>query len=83
MVFCTKSGHTSVFIKLDKLAVMKQNWTVVGRSDQVCKPGDYFADELMGEPFVVVRDNEGKLRAFYNVCRHHAAQLKPSCSSGQ
>ena len=62
---------------------MKQNWTVVGRSDQVCKPGDYFADELMGEPFVVVRDNEGKLRAFYNVCRHHAAQLKPSCSSGQ
>ena len=61
---------------------MKPNWTVVGRSDQVSEGGMFFADELMGEPFIVVRDQEGTLRAFYNVCRHHAAQLTPTCTSG-
>merc|ERR1719394_1644256 len=73
--------HPDMF-ELDKMGVMKTNWTVAGRSDQVREAGMFFADELMGEPYVVVRDHEGILRAFYNVCRHHAAQLTPSCSSG-
>jgi len=68
--------------QLDKEAVLKSNWTVVGRSDQVDEAGKYFADTLTGEPFIVVRDQDGKLGAFYNVCRHHAAQIKPDCSSG-
>jgi choline monooxygenase len=30
---------------------------------------------VANEPYVVVRDEDGELRAFYNVCRHHAAQV--------
>jgi choline monooxygenase len=55
--------------------VFGATWQVVGRVDQVARPGDYFTVELAGEPLVVVRDAGGDLRAFYNVCRHHAAAV--------
>lgn len=39
------------------------------------KPGDYFTGVLVGEPFLVVRDESDQVRAFSNVCRHHAARV--------
>ena len=39
---------------------------------QVEKPGEYVTATVANEPIVVVRGSDGKLRAFYNVCRHHA-----------
>ena len=33
---------------------------------------------VVDEPFVVVRDGDYKLQAFYNVCRHHASRLVES-----
>ncbi len=51
------------------------NWIAVGRTDQVGEPGQFFTVELAGEPLVVVRGADGELRAFYNVCRHHAAAV--------
>ncbi len=50
-------------------------WQMVGRLDQVPEPGQYFTAEVAGEPLVVVRGRDGVLRAFFNVCRHHAAQV--------
>lgn len=47
----------------------------VGRTEQVKDAGQYFTGELLGEPYVVVRDQEGQLRAFFNVCRHHASKV--------
>ena len=35
-------------------------------------PGDYFTGELLRTRFVVVRGDDGHLRCFHNVCRHHA-----------
>ena len=37
--------------------------------------GQFFTAELAGEPLVVARGDDGQLRAFYNVCRHHAAAV--------
>src|SRR5262249_27810904 len=45
------------------------------RIDQLNKPGDYVTSEIAGEPIVVVRGSDDKLRAFFNVCRHHAAAV--------
>ncbi len=49
------------------------SWQAVGRVDQVSRPGSFLTAEVAGEPILVVRDSEGVLRAFYNVCRHRAA----------
>ncbi|MGA8090140.1 MAG: aromatic ring-hydroxylating dioxygenase subunit alpha [Terracidiphilus sp.] len=51
------------------------NWIAVGRLDQVAEKGQFFTVEIAGEPLVIVRGTDGVLRAFYNVCRHHAAAV--------
>jgi choline monooxygenase len=61
--------------QLERERVFGGNWIAVGRVDQVEVAGQYFTVELAGEPLVVVRGTDGKIRAFYNVCRHHAAAV--------
>ncbi|HVO61325.1 MAG TPA: aromatic ring-hydroxylating dioxygenase subunit alpha [Terriglobales bacterium] len=61
--------------ELENRTVFSKTWQVIGRTDQVEKPGDFFTFTLAGEPLVAVRGNDGILRAFYNVCRHHAAAV--------
>jgi len=63
------------FLELEREKVFRRSWQAVGRVDQVARPGDYFAGCILGEPYLAVRDQEEELRAFYNVCRHHAARV--------
>ena len=61
--------------RLERETVFGGNWQAVGRIDQVANIGSYFTCELAGDPILVVRGADGELRAFYNVCRHHAAAV--------
>ncbi len=63
--------------ELERLGVFGQTWHFAGRTDQVERAGQFFTIELGGEPLVVVRGADGVLRAFFNVCRHHAAAVAP------
>ena len=58
--------------QLELQNVFSRAWQAVGRAEQVEKPGQYVTSSVAGEPVVAVRGSDGKLRAFYNVCRHHA-----------
>lgn len=60
---------------LEKQNVFGRTWQVVARLDQLQKPGDFVTADLAGEPLVIVRGQDQQLRAFYNVCRHHAAAV--------
>jgi choline monooxygenase len=63
-------------LELEHRTVFRRAWQVAGRHDDVRAPGDYLTCELPGgEPIVVVRGADRSLRAFYNVCRHHAAAV--------
>ena len=48
---------------------------MVGRTDQVREPGQYLTCQIAGEPILLIRGNDGILRGFFNVCRHHAAAV--------
>ena len=63
--------------QLERDSVFAANWQVVGHLDQVKDPGQFFTADVNKEPLVVVRSDDGRLRAFYNVCRHHAAAVVP------
>ena len=63
--------------QLERESVFAANWQVAGHLDQVKEAGQFFTIEVNNEPLVVVRGDDGKLRAFYNVCRHHAAAVVP------
>jgi choline monooxygenase len=62
-------------VALERDSVFSATWQVAGRADQVRDNGQFFTAELAGEPLVVARGEDGQLRAFYNVCRHHAAAV--------
>jgi choline monooxygenase len=62
-------------LDLEKEKVFWRTWQAVGHARKVAKPGDYFACEVLGEPLVVTRGEDGVLRAFSNVCRHRASTV--------
>ena len=68
-------------LALEKEKIFAHTWQVVGHASQVAKPGDYFTTELVGEPLLFVRGLDGKLRGFYNVCRHRAGPPAGGCGS--
>ena len=61
--------------ELELKTVFSNSWQLAGRLDQVSQPGQYVTSDIAGEPIVVVRGNDSVLRAFFNVCRHHAAAV--------
>jgi choline monooxygenase len=65
----------------EKEKIFARSWQVVGHRDQVRNAGDYFTTELVGEPLLIVRGADGKLRGFYNVCRHRAGPPAEGCGS--
>ena len=56
-------------------AVFKRSWQWVCHGEKLREPGAYVTTEIAGQPVCVVRDQEGALRAFYNVCKHRAHAL--------
>src|ERR1700722_19458067 len=61
--------------ELERLSVFSKTWQLVARIDQLTTPGQFVRATVADEPIVVVRGNDGVLRVFYNVCRHHAAAV--------
>jgi choline monooxygenase len=61
--------------QLEQKCVFGGNWQVIARTEQLRQPGDYVTAEFGGEPVLAVRGTDGILRAFFNVCRHHAAAV--------
>ena len=62
-------------------AIFSKEWICVGRKDQVDEPGKYFSGCVTQNPFIVVND-DSQIKAFFNVCRHHAAQIVENDSEG-
>ncbi len=59
----------------ERRAIFARNWALFGPAHELARPGAYVARPVNGWPVVVLRDPEGALRAFHNVCRHRAAAL--------
>lgn len=64
------------FLAKEQEHIFSKEWICVGRQDAAVEAGDFFTCEVAGEPIVVLRDKEKRLRAFSNVCRHRLAILK-------
>jgi choline monooxygenase len=62
-------------LERERATTFGRNWQLVARAGQLAEPGRYVTAEVAGEPIVVVRGGDGVLRAFFNVCRHHAAAV--------
>ncbi|MBS0556534.1 MAG: aromatic ring-hydroxylating dioxygenase subunit alpha [Proteobacteria bacterium] len=55
--------------------VFARHWQLVAHVDQVREAGDHAIAEVAGVPLLIVRGDDGELRALHNVCRHRAGPL--------
>ncbi len=62
-------------LALEKERIFARTWQAVGRTADVVRPGDFFTCDLVGEPLVITRGTDNRLRGFYNVCRHRAGNV--------
>ena len=63
------------FHQLELEWLFRRDWICVGRETEAENPGDHFTIELAGEPLLIVRGQDRKLRALSNVCRHRYMQI--------
>ncbi len=61
--------------ELEVRHIMLKAWHYVGHQSMVPGKGDYFLFEIAGESVIVVRDGEGGVNAFMNVCRHRGSRI--------
>lgn len=62
-------------LALEWQRLLRQSWHPVARRDQLRDPGAYVAGSWLHEPYLLVCGADGEVRAFSNVCVHHATLL--------
>ena len=62
-------------LRLERDRIFRRFWQYAGHTGQVAEPGSFAATRAGHIPAVLVRDREGVLRAFVNVCRHRGSIL--------
>jgi phenylpropionate dioxygenase-like ring-hydroxylating dioxygenase large terminal subunit len=55
--------------------IWTKTWQIAGLKRELVKAGDYITTRLGHEVILCVRGDDGKIRAFYNVCQHRGMQL--------
>jgi choline monooxygenase len=60
-------------LRLEHERIFRRSWQYVGHAGDLPAPGSFSATRVGDVPIVLVRDEETKLRAFLNVCRHRGS----------
>lgn len=80
------SRYTSAaFAELEWEHMWTKVWLLLGREDEMPNPGDWQQEEVGRESILMVRQGEGTIKAFYNICQHRGQRLvsKPKGHTGR
>ena len=59
----------------EKENIFMKDWLCVARVEELEEPGDFMTHDVMGDPIVVCRNEDGELNAFSNLCRHRGTEV--------
>jgi phenylpropionate dioxygenase-like ring-hydroxylating dioxygenase large terminal subunit len=62
-------------LELEKERIFARTWQLVAHSSELARIGDFKPATILDEPVLLTHPQDGKLRGFYNVCRHRAMQV--------
>ena len=63
------------FFALENERIFSDSWVFAGFAHELARTGDAAPVTVAGQPVLLVRDAEQRLRAFHNVCRHRCLKL--------
>lgn len=72
------------YFEAERERVFRRSWLLVGRVEEVPTAGDFFTRDLpiLAASLLIVRGDDGVVRAFYNSCQHRGNKVT-SLASGQ
>ena len=60
---------------LDMQKIVTRKWLLVDHVSRIPEPGHFFLYEVGSESIIIVRENDSKVNAFFNVCRHRGSLI--------
>lgn len=63
------------FFRKERDRIFLRSWQLAGHVSELAEPGDYLRFDLLDQTAIVMRGQDGRLRAFHNICRHRAYRL--------
>lgn len=67
--------HDPDYFRVEMARVIRPAWQIVCHESDIANTGDWRTLELLGESIIVIRGQDGAIRAFANVCRHRGSRL--------
>lgn len=67
--------HGATAFEKERETIFCKSWRLIGHMSMIPNAGDYLSDHIAGSPVLVLRDDDGGIRGFHNVCRHRAGPL--------
>jgi len=61
--------------ELEQKDIFQSSWLFVCHESELPKPGCFRTTLAAGKPIVIVRGDDGKIRSFYNICRHRSSPV--------
>jgi phenylpropionate dioxygenase-like ring-hydroxylating dioxygenase large terminal subunit len=61
--------------RLEIERILTPSWQIVCHVSAIPRPGDFVTFDLGTNGVVALRDSQGEIRAFHNVCRHRGARI--------
>jgi phenylpropionate dioxygenase-like ring-hydroxylating dioxygenase large terminal subunit len=55
--------------------IFARSWMFLAHESEVPEPGDYVVRRIVDDSFIVVRDEQGTVRALFNMCLHRGMQV--------
>jgi len=61
--------------ELEQERLFRRAWQFLAHESELKEPGDYLTRQLAGEPIVLIKGDDGQIRAFLNSCRHRGMRV--------
>lgn len=67
--------HNDALLELEKQHVFREHWQIACHVSDVPEPGNYITMDVVGERALILRDQDGVVRGFHNICRHRGSRV--------
>jgi len=67
--------HSDALLELEKQHIFREHWQIACHISDVPNAGDYITMDVVGERALILRDQDGTIRGFHNICRHRGSRV--------
>lgn len=74
--------HDQALYEREMECIWRGGWLFAGHTCQIPRPGDFFTLTIANDSLIIMRGDDGQIRAFHNVCTHRGTLLtEEACGS--